>query len=270
MSRSTILLVMLTILFQTQTLFAKDKEITLGIVPQQSARVLFKNWMPLIKLINQQSGLNVVFRTDKSINDFQKKLAQGAYDISYMNPLHYVVFNKVGYLPIVKAKGKRIKGIIVTHKDNPKTSLDQLKGKEMAFPSKGAFAASVIIRGYLNEQLKLGITPKYVNSHDSVYDNVARKNFVAGGGVVRTFKSFKKSKSQNIKILHTTKGYTPHAFAYNSKTVDLKAVKLLQSALVKLSNTPEGKAALKKLKIKGWEAATDSQWDDVRALNLSL
>ena len=113
-------------------------------------------------------------------------LSKGKYDIAYMNPYHFVVFNdSVGYRALARQKDKRIKGIVVVNANSTITSLDDLNGKQIAFPSPAAFAATIIPSAYLKQQGVI-FTPRYVHSHDSVYLNVQRGFFNAGGGIIRT------------------------------------------------------------------------------------
>lgn len=57
------------------------------------------------------------------------------------------------------------------------------------------------------------VKPKYVSSHDSVYLNVAKGLFPAGGGVKRTFNNIPKETRKQFKVLWTTDPYTLHAIA---------------------------------------------------------
>ena len=55
--------------------------------------------------------------------------------------------------------------------------------------------------------------PSYVSSHDSVYLAVYRGLYLAGGGVMRTFLNAPPEVRDQLRILWTTEGYTPHAVA---------------------------------------------------------
>jgi len=246
----------------------QDKQYTFSVVPQQAASKLARSWGPIMKYIAKETGYKVRFVTAPNIPEFENRLAQGEYDFAYMNPYHYVVFSKApGYRAMNKARDKQIKGILVKRKDNDKiTSLEDLKGQQMAFPSPAAFAASILPRAEL-KRLNVDIQPKYVSSHDSVYRNVSQSIMVAGGGVKRTFNAFDTKQKEKLEIFWTSKGYTPHAIAAHPDIPD-EVVSSIQQALVKMESSDSGKDMLKNLKIKGWQQAIDSDWDDVRALQI--
>ncbi|KOO10873.1 phosphate ABC transporter substrate-binding protein, partial [Vibrio xuii] len=147
------------------------------------------------------------------------------------NPYHYTVFHQVpGYQAIARQKDKRIKGIVVVHKDSPIQDIAELDKQKMAFPSPAAFAASIIPRAKM-EQQGIEIIPSYVSSHDSVYMNVARGFFPAGGGVMRTFNNSAPEIRDQLKVLWTTPTYTPHAIAIHPR-VKADTVAKIKAALL--------------------------------------
>ncbi|MEI8650522.1 PhnD/SsuA/transferrin family substrate-binding protein [Paraglaciecola sp. Hal342] len=106
---------------------------------------LAKLWTPLLTEISKKSGVKLIFTTAPNIPMFEQRLAKGEYDFAYMNPYHFVVYNKsAGYQALAKQKNKRIQGIIVVKKNSGITELGQLKDLTLAFPAPAAFAAYLI------------------------------------------------------------------------------------------------------------------------------
>ena len=243
--------------------------LSFGIVPQQSASKLARLWTPILEYLGKKTSYQLQFKTAKDIPTFEQRLAQGVYDLAYMNPYHYTVFHdSPGYLAVAKAKDKRIKGIVVVHKDSAYKTLDELNGKTLAFPAPAAFAASILSRSQFRQR-GIPINPQYVSSHDSVYRNVATGRFPAGGGVIRTFKNTAAEVREQLRVLWTTSGYTPHAVAAHPR-VPKKVLHRIQQAMLNMDNDLEGKALLASIKIKGLEAGHNTDWDDVRGLNIDL
>ncbi len=237
-----------------------------GIVPQQSATKLAQVWVPVLQEISARSGLDVRFVTAKDIPAFEACLLAGAYDAAYMNPYHYVFYHaKSGYQAIAHRRDAKLQGIIVTRTDSAITALEQLSGKDVAFPSPAAFGASVLPRAEMTQK-NIPFTPHYVKSHDSVYRAVAAGHMPAGGGIRRTFDNMPEDIRSQLQILHTTLAYTPHAIAVSSR-LDKASADRLQDALTGIG---EGSPVFKGLGIKGFEAAEDSAWDDIRDLNLGI
>jgi len=242
------------------------KAYTFGIVPQQSTTQLVRNWLPVIRKIESHTGLKIKFATAKDIPAFEQHVREGLYDFVYMNPYHYTVFSETaGYKAIAKQSEKEIKGILVITKDSAIEKISDLNNKEIAFPAPAAFAATLLVKSYLEEQ-NVKYASQYVSSHDAVYRKVAHGQASVGGGIERTLKAIDKDIRDKLKIFWTSKGFTPHAFAYHPRVVEEDVAKFLD-ALLSL-NLPGNETLLESIQFEGFEKADDSNWDDVRALNL--
>jgi phosphonate transport system substrate-binding protein len=265
----SLVLALLLALALPVTAAEQQARLTFGVVPQQSATKLAGTWVPLLRLIEERSGVPLRFATAPDIPTFEQRLAAGEYDLAYMNPYHYTVFHEwPGYQAFAKEKDRRIQGILVVRRDSPYQRPADLQGRELAFPAPAAFAASVLVQAHLRRE-RIQIRPKYVSSHDSVYRGVAAGLFPAGGGVIRTFDAVDPSVRDQLRILWTTDTYTPHALAAHPR-VPADAVDRLREAMVSLGGDEAGQAALGDLGFSGIAPARDAEWDDVRALRIDL
>lgn len=241
--------------------------LSVGVVPQHSASRLARLWVPLLRELGQQSGLELRFRTAPDIPTFERRLADGVYDIAYMNPYHYTVFSQTpGYRGFAHEAGKQLAGILVVRRDSPLQRLEDLQGSQVAFPAPAAFAASVLTRAELARR-NIDITPAFVSSHDSVYYAVAKGLYPAGGGVVGTLEGIDPKVGKELRILWQSPGYTPHAFAAHPRVPADKVARLL-AAMQQLDRSARGRALLEAVNLHGVAAADDRAWDDVRGLGL--
>ncbi len=241
------------------------KEITFGIVPQQSASRLARMWSPFLDALSRQTGTTFRFRTTKDIPTFEACLAAGAFDFAYMNPMHYAIFsNEAAYRAIAHQEGKRLKGVMVARVDSEFTEITSLDGQKIAFPSPGAFGASILNRASLR-RVNVTYTPTYVKSPDSVYRAVAAGLMAAGGGVTRTWNALDPEVRTQLRIIHETDGFTPHAIAAHGSVEPVLAQKI-QAALVNMASTHPD--LVLGVGMKGFVSAKDSDWDDVRSLGM--
>lgn len=238
-----------------------------GVVPQQSAAELARAWIPLLNVLSEATGFGLRFTTAPSIPIFEQRLAAGEYDFAYMNPYHYTVFSqKPGYRALAREKDHRLRGIVVVHRDSPLRKLSDLAQREIAYPAPASFAATVLVRAELERQ-GIATTPRFVGSHESVYLNVARGLHAAGGGIPRTLQGMEPEVRHQLRVLASTREYTPHAFAAHPR-VPAAAVELLAGALQAADGTPRGKAALAGVGMAAIVPAQDSDWADVRSLGI--
>ena len=241
-------------------------DLVFGVVPQQAASRLARIWVPFLDKLGEKTGHSITFATMRDIPSFEACLAQGAYDLAYMNPYHYTVFSEdAGYRAFAHQADKKLQGLMVVRKDADIAGLAGLDRRKVAFPSPAAFGASVLPRAEM-KALGLAVEPVYVKSHDSVYRAVAAGLTPAGGGVQRTFNAIPAELRDQLKIIYRTRKYTPHAFAAHPNMTE-EDRRLFQRAFKQITATDP--ALVKAIGMTGFDAAGDGAWDDVRALNLT-
>jgi phosphonate transport system substrate-binding protein len=194
------------------------QELTLGVVPQQSPLKLFKKWSDVTEYLYNETGIKIVFKTEKSIPKFESVLYEGGYDLAYMNPYHFIIANqKEDYQAFIRAK-KNIVGILLAKEKNIEFTKENLKGKTFLFPAPNAFAATLLTKYELKRKFNFDIDKEakvlYVNSHDSVYKGISRDIGYLGGGIIRTYNNFNtKQDKENINIVYKTSDYPSHPIA---------------------------------------------------------
>jgi phosphonate transport system substrate-binding protein len=201
--------------------------------------------------------------------DLERRLGGGSYDIAYMNPFHYTVAaDRFGWRAFARDGGQGISGILVTRDDAPYTSIRELGGAEIAFPSPAAFAATLITTAELTAQ-GIPFSTRFIGSHDSVYLGVRDHLFAAGGGIRRTFEMVDEAIRAPLRILWSSPAYTPHAFAAHPR-IATGLREQVGRALLAAAASPEGRTALAAVGIPTLAAAEDATWNDVRQLRIPL
>lgn len=252
------------LIFLSTLLFSK--EITLGIVPQQSPLELSKKWLKITEYLNEKTGINVIFKTEQSIPLFEEKLYSGSYDIAYINPYHFILANnKQGYNAFIRSKDN-IVGIILGRK-NESFEPNNLKGKTFLFPAPNAFAATLLTKFELKKKFNFDVDKEakvlYVNSHDSVYKGISRKVGDFGGGISRTFENFDElSDKENLEIVYITNNYPSHPFVYHPK-LDKETVNKISKAFLEMPNELKDL-----LSIKEFITTLNSEFDVIRDLDV--
>ena len=249
------------------SLTSADKIYTFAVVPQQSASQLAETWSPVLAWLSQQSGVQLRFVTTPDIPSFEKALSAAEYDFAYMIPYHFTVFNdNPGYHALARAKDAPLKGIVVVAKNSPITHINQLSGSAISLPAPASFAASLLVQAELKRH-EVNVKPEFVKSHNSVYRNVALGLFPAGGGVPRTLLMMDEDVRNELRVLWETPEFTSHAIAYHPN-MEPEVINKIQQAMDAMPKAPVGLELLSKIGFKGFEAARDKDWDDVRQLHI--
>ncbi len=249
------------------SLFVFANEIILGVVPQQSPLKLSKKWIKVTNYLYMETGIKVVFKTEKSIPKFEDELYAGNYDIAYMNPYHFTVANKAqGYEAFTRAK-KNIVGILLAKEKEVGFSVENLKGKTFLFPAPNAFAATLLTKFELKQNYNFDVDKEakvmYVNSHDSVYKGIARDIGYLGGGIIRTYNNFKASADKNkLNIVYKTSPYPSHPIAAHPR-VSKENIDKIQAAFLTMPDEIK-----KLLSIKAFKVTNSAEFDVIKEIGV--
>lgn len=242
------------------------RSLTFGVVPQQAADKLAVAWKPLLDYLSEKTGRTIKFESAADIESFDKRTANGDFDLVYMNPMYYTeVHQSVGYQVFAKEKDTLLKGMLVVKKDSSYQKLEDLAGKTLVFPGPISFAATVLPLLELKAK-NITVTPVYIGSHEGVYNDVARGLHAAGGGVAKTLAQTDTVVRNELRVLWSSDSYTPHPFAAHPR-VERALVEQLAKLLFDLDQDERGKKILKELRFRGFVAAQDVEYEKLKALS---
>jgi phosphonate transport system substrate-binding protein len=228
---------------------AGSERYAFGVTPQFEQRKLHAIWAPIIRELEQRTGLSFELVTTLNIKDFEKEVAAGNFDFVYTNPYHILMESKnQRYIPLVRDKAP-LRGILVVRKDSAVQKPSELAGKVVAFPSPNAIAASLLMRADLERIHHTTVTPLYVKTHSSVYLHVAKGLADAGGGVEKTLQEQEPAIRDLLRIIYTTRPMMSHPVAAHPR-VPKRDREKVRAALLKLAETGAGKELLAKVPVK--------------------
>jgi phosphonate transport system substrate-binding protein len=246
---------------------AEETAYDFGVLPQVATAKVAEQWVPFLDRISEASGVKLRFVTAPSISEFGTRANEGAYHFYYHNTLAYVQQDD-RYVAFAREVGAKTVGLMVVARNSKIKKLSDLKGKTIAIPSAGSFGSAVLplfavqTEGGLDLQKDVQVV--IAGSHEGGFQAVIQGKADASGGLTRTFQLLPDDARDKLRILYTTKGYSPLPFAAR-KDVPADAVKRVQKAIVEFSKNPANASILEALNMKkGFEAAKPSDWDDVR------
>src|SRR5262245_44527404 len=196
-----------------------DEPILFGIAPQQEPEKVRAMWAPFFRYLEKEVGHPFAFETASSIEEFQKRVLEGRYDIWWGNPLTYIQANrKLGYVAIARDT-VRIAGLLVTRKADNISSPKELAGQKIAYSAPDAIGGTLLIQDAL---IKAGVqpdqvTPVFTGSHDSAYRAVLDGHAAAAGGVPRSFNALDPAVREKLNILLKTEEVAPQPFAVHPR-----------------------------------------------------
>ena len=218
-----------------------EAELSFAIVPQFPALDIHRTWSPIAKALEGSLGQPVQLKMYQSIPEFEKDFLAGGPDLLYLNPYHMVLAQRArGYLPLVRDSAEQLSGILVVQAASKITTVNELQGLQIAFPAPNAFGASLLLRALLADQHRLGITPKYVQTHSNAYRYVARGEVAAAGGIRATLERDPEDLRIRLRILYETPSFPSHPVAAHPRLKPELREKITR-ALLKIAETAEGR-----------------------------
>lgn len=227
-----------------------EQTYTIAVVPQFTPIDVGMRWTPLLKRLEQETGLGFQLRVFEKIPDFELDFLRGGPDFVYLNPYHMLMAEKAqGYIPLVRG-ATSLSGILVVKDDGPIRTLADINGAKLAFPSPNAFGASLYMRALLAEKEKIQFTPVYVGTHQNVYRHVLLGVEAGGGGISATLARETDAVRERLRVLFRTPGTAPHPLAAHPRVPRAIRDKLTQ-ALLDLERDPAGKQMLDNVELSG-------------------
>ncbi len=270
-------IIITTLLFSLSLAFSAQAVIKIGVLAKRGASKTMKKWGPTATFLSSKMGDKVVIIPLK-FKAIEPMVKGSKIDFLLANSAFYVTMEKKYQAKAVATlinsrQGKALKtfgGVILTTKDSPINSLNDIKGKKFMLVKFSSFGG-----GQMAERLFLdnGINPKTDftaliegKKHDNVV--LAVQHGVVDAGTVRSdtlermdaegkikISDFKIIHQQNdsFPFVHSTRLYPEWPMAALKSTSPGLATKMA-SALESLSaSSPAAKAA----KIVGWAEAAD-------------
>ncbi len=242
--------------------------IKVAILPLYSAITLFERFDPLMRYLTAKTGHEFRLVIPKDFEDFYETIAHNEADFSYSNPYIYIQLADKGYLKafantVMEASGDIFRGIIITHKDSPIRTLEDLRGRHVmvvSYKSAGGFLAQKLLLNENKIDVFKDLRLSEGKRQEEVILNVYRKKVDAGFVRESALDVLKEEIDlSKIRTIATTQYIANWPFAAAKKTDERMAL-LLQKYLLELDD----RRVLSAAGIRGFKAANDGDFDPLR------
>ncbi len=238
-------------------------------LPRFSVEDTARSITPLAQYLAEQTGLEITPLIIATFAQYQEQIQSGIIDIAFTNPLIYVLVSdthEVIARPDIGEGGTRFRGIIITRSDSPLRTLNDLKGKRVAFVGKGGAG------GFLSQKLTLmeaGIDVdqdlELVEVADNKHENVIFAVHIGNvdAGFIRE-SSFNKIDnfipSSSLRVLAHTTWFPTWALSVNRSLPEDVKRKITEAVLA----LPADSKVARALRISRFVPAKDSDYNVIR------
>jgi len=269
--------IILSILFLASPLgkFANaESSVTLGVHPYLSHAELITKFTPFTEYLSIKMDTDIKVRVGSSYEEHIQYIGLDNIDIAYMGPASYIrLTDQYGNKPVLarlEINGlPYFKGNIITRKNSGITSLDDLKGKRIAFGDQNS-TMSYIVPHYMLHQAGVftdhSSKHQFLHSHSNVALAVLSGDFDAGAVKPAVFKKF---EAKGLLTISMTPEISEHLFVTRAN-LSKRKIQQLRDAMLNMKNSAKGLSALRAIKksITGLVEASNKDYDNLRNIIL--
>ncbi|MBU0480004.1 MAG: phosphate/phosphite/phosphonate ABC transporter substrate-binding protein [Proteobacteria bacterium] len=239
---------------------AGEKGYTIGLIPQGPALKMYERWAPFIDRLSKETGLLLSVKVYDHVSQFENSLKEGLVDFAYLNSTQEAAaFNQQGYIPLVRSE-KFFKGAIFVPTDSKISSVQELKGQNIAFVSERSLC-SVVLRQALSTEEEIGdFHIVYAGSSGNVYKNVLLGKAEAGGTLDVSLNRESSEVVSRLKTIYETPPMAPHPIAAHPRTPEA-AREAIVGAMLRMAGEEEGKKLLESIRMPSPLVLADYQRD---------
>ena len=252
------------------TAHAADHPYAFNVLNQRSVALTAQYWNPILMHVSRKSGVALELKLAKTVQDANALAEQGAYDFIFTNHFFTPERDRLGFRVIARPAGRGIRGQIIVPHDSPIRSLQDLNGKEVAFPSPDAFAGYWLPMDALLKA-RLNVKPVFTSNQEASFAQLKVGTVVAAAVNDTVIERYARREGFEYRLLWNSDVYNDLCIMVSSK-VPKEKVTAVRDAFVDMMNDPEGRKVLEAgaelLKIKdklGFIAADNRDYDNYRA-----
>ncbi|GGE59029.1 phosphate/phosphite/phosphonate ABC transporter substrate-binding protein [Priestia taiwanensis] len=262
------------------------EKLTIGFVPSQNAETLEARAKPLAELLSKEIGIPVDVKVTTDYNSVVEAMGSKQLDLGFLPPTDYVIAHDKGYADVLlqalrygvnPADGSSTKELveyyysgILTLKDSPINSLEDLKGKKIGWQSPTSSAGYVWSAVEMKDKgidAQKDVQGVQLQGHDKGVLAVLNKDVDAAAIFLDARNIVKKSFPDvwdKTKIVYTTQKIPNDTISVRPDMTQAWKDKIAD-AFVKISKDKEGQKIIEAIYTHvGYKKADDKNFDVVR------
>jgi len=246
------------------------QEYSFGVLNQRSATLTAQFWNPILDYVSSEAGVRLTMRMGKDVQETDAATRRGDYDFVYTNHVIFTQENdQAGYQVILRPNEDAIKGQIVVAEESPLKRLEDLRGKEVGFPSRTAFVAYMVTMDHLLRN-NIEVIPVYGANQEGVMAQLKAGSLAAASVNSKIMRDYADRSGFRYRVLWSSPDYLNLPIAAQSR-VPADVVERVRKVLDKMDESPQGLAILKasaevirKSPPHGFRLSSDREYDSYR------
>jgi phosphonate transport system substrate-binding protein len=241
---------------------AQENPLAFGVLNQQSPALTAERWNPILHYLSTVSGVPLQLRMGPTVQDTNLMMKRGDFDFVFTNHCFQAEFDHIGFKVIARWGGEPIHGVIAVPEDSPVRDVRGLDGRRIAFPSPDAFVAYAVPLVALR-QASVKFTEVFAGNQDGVLAQLKARRVDAGAVNSRFLRDYQARQNVRFREVSVSAGYPDLAVIVHPR-VPAPTVEKVRQALIGLKDDARAAVLREQLKFRGFEPATDRDYDGVR------
>jgi phosphonate transport system substrate-binding protein len=238
--------------------------LTFGVLNQQSPALTAERWNPILYYLSVASGVPLQLRMGRTVQETDAMMARGDFDFVFTNHNFQSDFDAVPFKVLARWAGDPIRAVIAVPADSAIRDLKELDGKRVSFPSSDAFVAYAVPLVAL-KRAGVQVEEVFGGNQEGTLAQVKARRVEAGAVNSRFLTQYAEREHVQFREIYVSEGFPDLAVIAHPR-VPAASVERVRRALLGMAADPAAAPILAQGKFKGFDAATDRDYEGVRRI----
>lgn len=243
---------------------ATNDTLVFGVLNQQSPSLTAERWNPILTYVGQKTGVKLRLRMGPTVERTNEMMAQDEFDFVFTNHNFRPEYDGLGLKVIARWGNTTAAAAIAVPADSPIHRLQDLADQRIAFPSPHAFLAYAVplvqLRG-----AGVMVQEVFAGNQEGALAQLKARRVDAIAVNSRFLTQYSAREGVNFRIVWASDPYPDLAVVAHPRLSDATVARV-RAALTGMADDPEAKEVLQIAACPGFAAATDADYESVRAI----
>lgn len=235
-----------------------------GVLNQQSPALTAERWNPILHYLSTQSGVPLQLRMGRTVQETDTMMGRGDFDFVFTNHNFQSDFDAVAFKLVARWAGGPIRAVIAVPVESAIQSLQELQGKRVSFPSTDAFVGYAVPLVALR-RAGVRVEEVFGGNQEGTLAQIKARRVEAGAVNSRFLAQYAEREHVEFRQIYVSEGFPDLAVIAHPR-VPAPTVERVRRALLGMAADPAAAPVLSQAKFKGFEAATERDYDEVRRI----
>ena len=259
-----VLVALASLLLTAGAAHGQPASLTFGVLNQQSPALTAERWNPILHYLSVASGVPLQLRMGRTVQETDAMMARGDFDFVFTNHNFQSDFDAVPFKVLARWAGEPIRAVIAVPADSSIRDLKDLDGKRVSFPSSDAFVAYAVPLVAL-KRAGVQVEEVFGGNQEGTLAQVKARRVEAGAVNSRFLTQYAEREHVQFREIYVSEGFPDLAVIAHPR-VPAASVERVRRALLGMAADPAAAPILAQWKFKGFEAATDRDYEGVRRI----